>query len=318
MSILITGINGQDGRIISDNYAALGENVFGVGRNEVLYPDGKTSQYNQVDITDPRFFREFLDYVQPSHIFHLAASHANSVEMQLHGETAELEMFSVHVGTTQIILDWQRENLRIGTKLVVALSSQMFTANTNLTWIDENTPLNPSSKYGETKAQAFKLVRDYREKYNLYASGAILFNHSSRFSKPDFVLIQIAKQIVAVLSGRADKIFLRNFNVDIDISSAENICNALIGMMSLESPEDFVLASGQPTNLKKLTLDCLKYFKVSSEVKLISTNPTQLSKKPLFGNTKKASVKLNWQPDQNSLARLVSIVENLKGSNVYD
>ncbi len=318
MSILITGINGQDGRIICDKYAAIGENVFGVGRNTILYPDGMTAQYKQVNITDPRFFKEFLDYARPSHIFHLAASHANSSGMQLHGETSELEMFSVHVGSTQTILDWQRENSRMGTKLVVALSSQMFTADKNLTWVDEHTALNPSSKYGETKAEALKLIRDYREKYNVYAAGAILFNHSSRFSKPGFVLIEIAKQIIEVLSGGSDRIFLRNFNVNIDISSAENICNALIRMVSLESPEDFVLASGQLTNLKQLTLDCLKYFKVSSKVELISTNPTLLSQKPLLGNTKKACVKLNWRPDQNSLAILVSIVENLKESSVYD
>ena len=121
-----------------------------------------------------------------------------------------------------------------------------------------------------------------------------------------------------MLSGRADKILLRNFNVDLDISSAENICNALIGIVSLESPEDFVLASGQPTNLKKLTLECLKYYKISSEVELVSTNPTQILQKTLLGNTKKAFAKLNWQPNQNSLALLVSIVENLKGSNIYD
>ena len=318
MSILITGKNGQDGRIIFDKYVAISKNVYGVGRDEVSYPAGKTYQSKKINICDPRSFKEFLDYVRPSHIFHLAASHANSVGMEHHGENAESEMFALHVGVTQTILDWQRENSKIGTRLVVALSSQMFTPNEDPTWIDERTPLSPSSKYGETKAQAFKLVRNYREKYNVHASGAILFNHSSRFSKPDFVIIQIAKQIAAVLSGSADKIFLRNFNVDLDISSAENICNALIGMVSLESPEDFVLASGQPTNLKKLTLECLKYYKISSEVELVSTNPTQILQKTLLGNTKKAFAKLNWQPNQNSLALLVSIVENLKGSNIYD
>jgi GDPmannose 4,6-dehydratase len=313
MSILITGKNGQDGRIIFDKYVAIGKNVYGVGRDEVSYPAGNKYQSEKIDICDPRSFKEFLDYVRPSHILHLAASHANSVGMELHGENAESEMFSLHVGATQTILDWQKENSRISTKLVVALSSQMFTATENLVWVDEHTPLVPSSKYGETKSKAFELVRDYREKYNVHAAGAILFNHSSRFSRPDFVLMEIAKQIVAVLSGATDKIFLRNFNVELDISSAENICKALIGMVSLDSPEDFVLASGQPTNLKKLTLDCLKYYKISSEVELISTNPTQILQKALLGNTKKASSKLNWQPDQDSLPLLVDIVECLRG-----
>ena len=310
MSILITGINGQDGRIICDKYAAIGENVFGVGRNEILYPDGKTDQYKQVSITDPRFFKEFLDYVRPSHIFHLAASHTNSTGMQLHGETAELEMFSVHVGATQIILDWQRENSRMGTKLVVALSSQMFTADKNLTWVNEHTPLNPSSRYGETKAEAFKLIRDYREKYNVYAAGALLFNHSSRFSKPDFVLIQIAKQIVAVLAGGSDRIFLRNFNVDIDISSAENICNALIRMVSLESPEDFVLASQKLVSVEEIIKHAFNHIGIENWQDYIIVDQKMLKSRAAtenYGIIDKAKLLLNWEPN-TSIFKVIELM----------
>ena len=318
MSILITGINGQDGRIIANRYVAVGENVYGIGRGMVSFPESKSQQYKHLKISDPRLFREFLDDVQPRHIFHLAASHASSAGMQLHGKNAELEMFSVHVGATRTILDWQKENSRMDTKLVVALSSQMFTAHENPTWVDEGTPLSPSSKYGETKAQAYKLVRHYRKEYNVHASGAILFNHSSQFSKPEFVLIQIAQQIVAVLSGTTDKILLRSFNVELDISSAEEICSALLEMVKLESPEDFVIASGKSTNLNELTLECLKYYKLLGKVELISTNPTQILQKTLLGNAKKASAKLNWRTSQNSVALLIEIVDSLKGSNLHD
>jgi GDP-D-mannose dehydratase len=129
--------------------------------------------------------------------------------MELHGENTESEMFLLYVSAIKTILNWQRENYRVGTKLVVALSSQKFTVTENLVWIDEHTPFVTSSKYGETKSKAFELVRDYREKYNVRDAGAILFNHSSRFSRLDFVLMQIAKQIVVVLSSATDRIFYK-------------------------------------------------------------------------------------------------------------
>ena len=311
MSILITGMNGQDGRIIFENYKVIGEKVFGIARDQVSYPDGETYQVESINIGDSASFKEFLDFAKPSSIFHLAASHANSTDMQIHGEKAELEMFSVHTEATKIILDWQRQNLSKKTKLVVALSSQMFTADEDLTWVDESTPLSPSTKYGQTKSQAYELIREYRAKYAVYATGAILFNHSSRFSKPDFVLVEIAKQILEVLAGKSNKIILRNFDAKMDISDAENICKALVRMLNLEKPEDFVLASGVPTSLRNLTLDCLKWYKVKRHIELISTNPTQAPQKTLVGNPKKASAKMNWNPNHDPVALLVSIVEQL-------
>ena len=311
MSILITGMNGQDGRILSEYFKGIGENVFGIARDQVAYPLGNTQQVESVKIDSAASFNEFLDFAKPKSIFHLAASHANSIEMKKHGEKAKTEMFSVHVEATRIILDWQSQNLKLKTKLVVALSSQMFTANTNLTWIDESTSLSPSTQYGQTKALAYELIREYRSKYDVYATGAILFNHSSRFSKPDFVLIEIARQIIDVLSGKSNQIVLRDFNSEMDISDAESICKALVRMLSLEKPEDFVLASGSPTNLRKLTLDCLKWYKVTREIELISSNPSRKPLKTLVGNSKKASSMLNWNPIQDPVTLLVSIVDNL-------
>ena len=89
-------------------------------------------------------------------------------------------------------------------------------------------------------------------------------------------------------------------------------------MVSLKLREDFVLESVQPANLKRPTLDSLKSYKIWSEVELIVTNLTQILKRTLIGNSKKASAKLNGLPDQKSLALLVSIVERLKRSYLYD
>lgn len=315
MSILVTGVNGQDGRIIHNHYKATGEKVFGIARNQLMYPDDDGFRIEPLDISDHVSFSEFLSYAKPKRIFHLAASHANSLDMQLHGQKAELEMYSVHVEASKIILEWQRENHTIESKLVVALSSQMFSSNQDKTWIDESTPLSPSTKYGQTKSQAYELVREYRAKYKVHASGAILFNHSSRFSKPNFVLVEIANQIVEVLLGKTSVIVLRNFDVELDISHADDICKAMIEMLNLEAPEDFVLASGTTTNLKNLTLDCLRHYNVCKKIELISTHPIQTSQKVLIGNPKKATLRMDWVPTTDVLGILVSITESLLQSS---
>jgi GDPmannose 4,6-dehydratase len=315
MKVLLTGVNGQDGRIICDAYLAIGAKVYGIGRKEIFCSDGEIVQSETINICNPESFRKFLDYVKPNHIFHLAASHANSTGMKLHGVRSESEMFALHVGATQTILEWQRRNKRYKPKLLVALSSQMYTADGDLRWIDESTPLNPSTIYGETKAKAFELVKEYREMYNVYAVGAILFNHSSRYTKLDFVLANIATQVVAILDGTQDRIVLRDFDSKIDISSAEEICEALLRVVNLDSPQDFVLASGYPTDLRRLTLDCLEHYKISKRIELISTSPSQDLQRTLVGNVKKASTYLNWEPKQDPLAVLVSIVEEMKKSD---
>ncbi len=318
MSILITGINGQDGRIISRHFKSVGEEVFGISRHNVSYPDSEIGKEERIDIGDFGAFSNFLDNVNPTKIFHLAASHANSTQMQNHGEDFESEMYSLHVQATKNILEWQKCNPRTKSKLVVALSSQMFTAENFRTTIDEGSPINPSSKYGLTKAKAFELIKQYRKNYGIYATGAILFNHSSPFSKQDFVLIEIAKQFIDVLSGKKNEIKLRNFDAELDISDAEHICNALIEMLNLANPEDFVLSSGKLTNLKNLTIDCLARYNVVRRIELISTHPSQASRNNLIGNSQKATTKLNWKPSQDPVLILVKIIEALRGeaSNV--
>ena len=314
MSILITGINGQDGRIISRHFKSVGEHVFGISRHNVSYPDSEIMKEERIDISDYEAFSNFLDCVNPTRIFHLAASHSNSIQMQNHGEHFESEMYSLHVQATKNILEWQKCNPRNGSKLVVALSSQMFTADECRTTINEDSPINPSSKYGMTKSQAFELITQYRQNYGIFSTGAILFNHSSPFSKQDFVLVEIAKQFIDVLSGDKNEIKLRNFDAELDVSDAENICSALIGMLDLAKPEDFVLSSGNLTNLRNLTIDCLARYNVVRKIDLISTHPPQGSRNNLIGNSQKASTKLNWKPTQDPVLLLVKIIEALRGN----
>jgi GDPmannose 4,6-dehydratase len=312
VSILITGIHGQDGQIISNKYGSIGERVFGISRHDASHPKLANIQIEKIDIGDTAAFTHYLNELKPHKIFHLAASHANSTQMQLHGEKAEFEMNSVHVAATRNLLEWMKSNPDIETRLVVALSSQMYTAHEAMKYIDEQSPTNPSTKYGKTKSRAYELVKSYRQNYGVYASGAILFNHASRYSKKDFVLNALANQIFGVITEDSNQVELRDFEAKLDISAAENVCNAMVNILNLEEPEDFVLANGIESSLRDITTDCLEYYNVTRRIELISTNRNQDSKQTLVGNSQKAQNKLNWKPNQDPLEILVDLIEDLK------
>ena len=227
MRNVITGIDGQDGRILTSILEDMGEEVFGISRARTTATNGKLGIHPKVDISNREQFNDFLDLIQPIRIFHLAASHANSAEMSSHGEKNNQEMIEVHVEATRHLLEWQRKNIALQTHSVIALSSQLYSSSSSVIEVNEESPIKPATRYGETKKMALELIRGYRENYSVISSGAILFNHSSIYSKPNFVLQNLAMQIAQAILGKINVIKLRDFNAILDVSDANDICNGL-------------------------------------------------------------------------------------------
>jgi GDP-D-mannose dehydratase len=318
MRNLITGIDGQDGRILSAILSQMGEEVFGVSRHATRMPKDFVAHSEKIDISDTRNFIEFLDFVRPQKIFHLAASHANSNEMQSHGERFEREMMATHVDATKNILKWQEKNSELESHSVIALSSQMYTPRMPVSIIDESEAINVSTKYGESKHLALKCMRAYRSNSGIKTSGAILFNHSSIFSKPDFVLQVLAQQIASVIAGDSRQIFLRDFDTSLDISDAFNICDGLIKMAGKLEGTEFILSSGIETSLRNLTQRCINYFEISESVELISTQAKKTKPNVLIGSPKKAIDFLDWKPTTDPIQLMINLVEYHKVDTKHD
>ena len=307
---LITGIEGQDGRILSAMLAQMGEEVFGVARNAIHKPEDFVIHSEKIDISDTRKFIEFLDFVKPKRIFHLAASHANSNEMQSHGEKYKREMMATHVDATKNILHWQEKNSEMESHSVIALSSQMYTPRLRTSVIDESEKINASSRYGESKCLALNCIREFRSNSGIKVSGAILFNHSSTFSKEDFVLQVLARQIASAVAGDVRQIFLRDFDASFDISDAFNICDGLNKMARQHVGTEFILSSGIETSLRNLAERCLSSFNLQKGVELISTLAKNTKPSVLIGSPKKAIELLDWKPTSDPLQLMVNLVKH--------
>lgn len=295
MRVLIVGSAGQDGSLLVDNFLKLGHTVFGSSLSQGYYPSINSGNYHQmfVQLSDWVIAKKVLDELKPDYIFHMGAVHAASGDMKALGEHSRGDMYLCHVSITLNILEWMRVNYK--SKLVVALSSQMYSPKNENVIIDESAATSPSSVYGETKSEAFTLIKKYREDYQVWVSGAILFNHTSIRAKSSFLFPQIAQQFRENERMGGGIIKVRNANSYLDISSAVEVCSGLVKMIFADVPEDFVFGSGKLCQIKDLIYKVSKLMGEIHEYEIVSENSTPGGPQ-LVSNPRKAQEILGWSP----------------------
>jgi len=184
-----------------------------------------------------------LDSCFPDEVYNFASQSSVSRSFKFPDETIK----SI-VGGTRIFLD---AILRANhdTRFFNPASSEMF-GNTPVP-ATELTSLNPRSPYGEAKAEAMQLVTECRQDFGLFACSAITFNHESPFRPPKFVTRKIVDGAIAISRGEQNKLYLGNLDIIRDWGWAPEYVDAMWRMMQAEEAEDFVLATGQSSQLKE-------------------------------------------------------------------
>lgn len=109
---------------------------------------------------------------------------------------------------------------------------------------NEETSFNPKSPYAEAKVEAFNLVKQYRDSFNLFACTGILFNHESPLRPTRFVTQKIIRAAIEIAQGRGNKLTLGNLAIKRDWGWAPDYVDAMWQMLQQDKPEDFVIATG--------------------------------------------------------------------------
>lgn len=310
MRFLITGAYGQDGRYLVSALRKLGNEVVEVGRTRSRYfSNGVLAERASPRLEDPIESIEFLNSQQPDCILHFAAIHFPA--MIQNGDFDRSEMIACHFTTTQNFLNWILE--RGQGKLIVALSSQMYSTSSTNSLINEQTALNPSTFYGKTKSDAFELIRLYRDSYNVNASGAILFNHTSSRSKKDFLFPFLAASIRESIRNGYKDIVIRNASATVDIGSSDEYCEGVISMASENQLTDYVFASGVAVSISKIVQDALRALNLEDKISVSSRS--EAPSDCLVGNSIKAQRNLLWAPRKKGSEILVEMVEGISKSD---
>jgi len=300
---LITGITGQDGSYITELLIAKGYEVHGIVRrssnfnrsriehlraNPEIYK--KTLFLHYADLHDLTPLRRIFAQVQPDELYHLAGQSHVGLSFEIPESTAQ-EVAMATLGLLEICRD-QVKPLRI----YHATSSEIFGKATQ-TPQDENTPLNPTSPYGASKAFATQMARIYRESYNMFVCNGILYNHESPRRGESFVTRKITRSAAAIAHGLENALDLGNLDTQRDWGHAKDYVYAMWLMLQSEHASDYVIATGQLHSIRDLlriafshfSLDYEKYVKIDPRF-YRPNEPTHLC-----GNPQKAETQLNWK-----------------------
>lgn len=294
-TVCITGITGQDGSYLAELALSEGYRVVGVVRDVTRatsqLPDllERGVELAQWDFGDPVGIRDILEAHQPAKVFNFA------------GYSTGVGMYEDPVGIGEInglavvkILDAILE-VDLSIRLCQASSREIFGEPTESPQT-ELTPLNPRSPYGAAKMYADVMIRIYRQRYKLFASSAILFNHESPRRPLSFITRKITHTAVSIKLGLAKELTLGNLDARRDWGYAGDYVRAMWLMLQQPQPDDYVLASGESHSVRdvcriafeELDLDYRQY--VREDPALFRPSEPLL----LVGDTSKAHRHLGW------------------------
>ena len=254
---LITGIAGQDGSYLSELLLEKGYEVHGiirrssleiVSRIDHLYK-GPTKHPNfhlhYGDVTDSSNIDNIISKVRPDEIYNLAAQSHVRVSFDMPEYTANVDA----LGTLRILNSIINQGLADKTKFYQASTSELYGKVQEIPQ-NEKTPFYPRSPYGVAKLYSFWIVKNYREAYNMFACNGILFNHESPRRGNSFVTKKIVEQAVKIKNGRQNSIKLGNIYSNRDWGHAKDYVEGMWRMLQQDSPDDFVLATGEMHSVK--------------------------------------------------------------------
>jgi len=101
------------------------------------------------------------------------------------------------IGVLRLLEAIRINRLEGKTKFYQASTSEMFGLVQEVPQ-KETTPFYPRSPYGAAKLYAYRIVRNYREAYNIFACNGILFNHESPIRGETFVTRKVTKAAAAI------------------------------------------------------------------------------------------------------------------------
>lgn len=256
---LVTGITGQDGSYLAEFLLDKGYEVHGIKRRssqfnteriDHLYTDphfkGLPFHLHYGDMTDSTNLIRIIQETQPDEIYNLAAQSHVQVSFDSPEYTADVDA----MGAMRMLEAIRILGMEKKTKFYQASTSELY-GKIQETPQSETTPFYPRSPYGVAKLYAFWISVNYREAYGIYATNGILFNHESPRRGETFVTRKITRAAVRIAEGIQEKTFLGNLNAQRDWGHAKDYVHGMWLMMQQEEPDDFVLATGKTTSVRK-------------------------------------------------------------------
>lgn len=272
---LITGITGQDGSYLCELLLSKGYEVHGIKRRSSLFnteridhlyehPQAEDRRLilHHGDMTDTASLVRVVQQSQPDEIYNLAAQSHVQVSFEQPEYTANTD----GLGTLRLLEAVRILGMEKQTRFYQASTSELYGLVQEIPQ-KETTPFYPRSPYAAAKLYAYWITVNYREAYGMYACNGILFNHESPVRGETFVTRKITRAIARIVLGLQDTLYLGNLSALRDWGHARDYVEMQWLMLQQDTPEDFVIASGEQHSVREFVERAARELGITIEFK---------------------------------------------------
>ena len=305
--VLITGITGQDGSYLAEEYLSAGWEVHGIVRRTSMIARPRIDhlfmkaaeagsqpiKLHYGDLNDLSAMVRIIDKTKPNHVVNLAAQSHVAVSFEVPIETSLV----TGVGAAALF-----EGVRIVNKdirIYQASSSEMFGGGAGKVKLNEKSFFEPKSPYAASKLYSFHMANIYRDSYGMHISNGILFNHESPRRGENFVSRKITLAIANIKKNRQEKLHLGNLEATRDWGHARDYMRAVKMMLDSESPDDYVVATGVGHSVRDFAERAFRLAELNFE-EYVVINPALFRPNEvhnLLGDPSKIKASLGWTPE---------------------
>ena len=315
---LITGGMGQDGSYLAELLLNKKYKVV-VGcrelskikkwRHKILNIHNKII-YEKLDVSNVKNIKKIFKKYKFNEVYNLAALSFAAGSFKVPVETSKVTGLGC-MYILEILKDLNHKS-----KFFQASSSEIF-GNNKSKVCNENTYLDPVNPYGLAKQFAHVATKNYRKKYNIFASNGILFNHESPLRGEQFVTKKIVKALTEIkFNKKKDTLKLGNIYSRRDWGHAKDYVNMMYKILIHKKADDFVISSEKQFSIKEfIILVCKKLNmpikwqgkgfkekalynnKIIIEILKEFFRPNDVIY--LLGDSSKAKKVLKWKPNKN-------------------
>jgi len=246
MSILITGITGQDGRILSELIPKIypERNIVGLSRHSRNYRSKQSCNVIKTHYSKNEIIQTLKQY-DVKVVLHLAGMSSVSRSF-LEPELARQSIFELTKIIAEACVSVDRE-----IRLVAFNSSEIFGDCPEL-GAKLETSMAPKSPYGYYKAKTREYLYKLGNEGILDTGNLILFNHESKYRGDNFVIKKILNAALAIKKTGPIMIEMGDLNLQRDWGDANKYMRAGLDFAFERNKREQILCSGHHCSIGEI------------------------------------------------------------------
>ena len=285
-NILITGANGQDGKIILQKLYKRKINLILIDKRFKKKIRKKNVKYFEINLKDKKKLEKLFKFHKVEVVLNLASNNPN------YSQNSYNKHYLENINNSKNLID-NLIKYKNEVRFISCSSSRIFRKKNGL--VNENSNISANDFYSKFRIEANDyLIKTKKRNKNFDFTNVILFNHDSLFRSNRFLLPRVIFALISKNQKFLNQIIKEN--IVMDYSHAEDICDALIKILFLKKKiKNIILSSGKKTYVN----DIIKYLIKKNKLDL-KLNYNNIKKRNcIIGDNTYAKKTLKWKIKKN-------------------